>query len=115
MSDYKIPADTGSGVMFWNNDKRSEKAPDMSGKITLDIELVRSLVGMAKRGEPLVLDVSGWQRKSHKGTDMLTMSIKKVFKPGSGGADYRNVTPRQPVARSAPPKADDLGEDEIPF
>ena len=54
MADYKNK--DGSGVLFFNEDKKHEKAPDYKGKLILDRDY-------SKGSE---VKISGWRKKTPK-------------------------------------------------
>lgn len=54
MVDYKNK--DGSGVLFFNDDKRSEKAPDYKGKLILDRDYTKGSE----------VKISGWRKKTPK-------------------------------------------------
>ena len=78
----------GRLVLFTNNEKRSEKSPDMSGSIEFELpdalafaEWVTSQPGEDNyAGEKVIkVPVSAWNRESKKGTDFISgqMSVSK--------------------------------------
>ncbi|CAB4127610.1 hypothetical protein UFOVP95_36 [uncultured Caudovirales phage] len=54
MADYKNK--DGSGVLFFNEDKRNEKAPDYKGKLILDRDYTKGSE----------VKISGWRKKTPK-------------------------------------------------
>ena len=79
----------GRLVLFTNNEKRSEKSPDMSGTIEFDLSNALALAEWitAQPGEEnyagdkvIKVPVSAWNRESKKGTNFVSGSVS-VAKP----------------------------------
>jgi hypothetical protein len=54
--------DDNRGVLFWREEKETEKHPDWTGSVTI-----------AGR----TFDIAGWSRKSEKGKDYISISVNK--------------------------------------
>jgi hypothetical protein len=117
--NYSVPENTASGALFWRDSKKHEKAPDLGGTLTFDIELIRSLMAMYQNGEELAVDISAWRRTSAKG-EFLSVMVKKKWVPGGGQRvisqqpPARQMAQRGPAPRVRPPEPDDM-DSEIPF
>ena len=48
------------GVLFHQDKKKSPKAPDYTGNLEISRETLNHLVAMAKKDEPLKMQLSGW-------------------------------------------------------
>ena len=79
----------GRLVLFTNNEKRSEKSPDMNGTIEFDLSNALALAEWitAQPGEEnyagdkvIKVPVSAWNRESKKGTNFVSGSVS-VAKP----------------------------------
>ena len=94
----------GSGVAYWEEEKKSEKGPDYKGFIVLEMDY--------KAGEKLKFAV--WQRPTSKGTTLLSFKEDNWTKRKK--AEERNevveVVPAYRKHTQSKPIDDDL---EIPF
>ena len=79
----------GRLVLFTNNDKRTEKSPDMGGTIEFQLQDALALAEWitAQPGEEnyagdkvIKVPVSAWHRESKKGTNFVSGSVS-VAKP----------------------------------
>jgi hypothetical protein len=93
----------GSGVAYWEDDKRSEKAPDYKGFLVLEMDY--------KAGEKLKM--AFWERKTARGTTLL--SIKEDTWLKRKKAEENAPTEVQPSYRRNPPKRQDDDESDCPF
>ena len=65
------------GALFKNAKKTSQNAPDYTGSMTLDADLIVYIMDKFNAGEEMVdLDLAGWKKKSGKGIDFLSLSVK---------------------------------------
>lgn len=55
------------GALFINRNKTSEKQPDLSGDVEINMELLKALVELAKKNEPLKMRMAGWVREGKNG------------------------------------------------
>lgn len=113
-SKWERKPNTGDGVLFWEDEKKSDRAPDAKGSAVLDVGMLKLLIEQAKAGQEIKIEISAWNRKTRAGKDMMSLSLQMPYqRDGAGGG----TTLRQPVTRmppKAPPVTDDLGDD-IPF
>ena len=94
MSDeYKQRPNSGS--MFINRDKQEDKHPDFTGRLLIGPDLLE----LVQAGEEL--QISGWKKQTKGGQTFLSLSVKKVFRKGSGSA--------------APSRQKSLDDGEAPF
>lgn len=118
-----------SGALFYDDDKRSDKAPDFKGNFTLDNEVLDYIVRCVRANKPVKLEAAGWRRQ---GRDKRFISLKidvpyqdradnQMEKPVRNPyRDAREDPPRgqykKPAPRPAPAKKyDDDLNDEIPW
>jgi hypothetical protein len=97
MSDYPP-----GGVLFTNDRKKSDKAPDYTGNLELSDEVLRDLVAQAKEGKTPKMELVGWKKMGKSGKGFLSLVGKKPWEPDGS----RSETTRQK------PKAD---LDDLPF
>lgn len=98
----------GSGVAFWEEEKKSEKAPDFKGFIILEMDY--------KAGEKIKFAV--WQRPTSKGTSLLSFKEdnwtkrKKQEEREAYQAEVVEVTPAYKK-----PRVDSRirSDDDVPF
>ena len=86
---------TNKGSFFVNEQKKTEKHPDYSGKINIE-------------GTEYYL--SGWKKQSKTGKHFLSLSIKPVQQDASGNSFNNN-----PPIRQNQPDPFASGGDQIPF
>jgi len=93
-----------SGALFAARlPKRSEKGPDFTGSIDLDIALVEQLIQESTDGFSVKLRLSGWKRQGIKGE---FISIKyDEYKP----PQQQQAAPQQ--SRQAP----QIRDEDLPF
>lgn len=93
---------TNSGILFNNEEKRSDKSPDLTGNINVD---------------GVEYWLSGWRREGKKGK-FLSLKIKpKQQQRAESYRDYATDTSKTttPAPAAEAPK-DELGQDEfLPF
>jgi len=100
----------GSGVAFFEEEKKSEKGPDFKGFIVLEMDY--------KAGEKLKFAV--WQRPTSKGTSLLSFKEdnwtkrKKMEEKEAYRAEVVEVTPAYKKPRVDPRIRED-DDSEIPF
>jgi hypothetical protein len=86
------------GVLFHQDKKRSPKAPDYTGNLEISRETLNHLIAMAKKDEPLKMQLSGWRKRSKNGGTFLSLVAAKPYeKSESHGSPSRDM------------------DDEIPF
>jgi len=86
------------GVLFQQDKKRSPKAPDYTGNLEISRETLNHLIAMAKKNEPLKMQLSGWIKPTRTGGTFISLSASKPYeKPESSGSPSRDI------------------DDEIPF
>jgi hypothetical protein len=97
----------GSGVAYWEDEKKSEKGPDYKGFILLEMDY--------KAGEKLKFAV--WQRNTSKGTTLLAFkedNWTKRKRQEEKEAYRAEVTEVVPAYRKHTPKPID-DDDYVPF
>ena len=91
-----------SGALFMR-EKKSEKAPEWGGEITMEVSLLKKLIEESD-GDGVKIKLSGWVRQGNRGE---FISIKyDDFKPMS--QDRQFSAPRQAPAPQQPSIDDDL-------
>jgi hypothetical protein len=94
-----------SGALFMR-EKKSEKAPEWGGEITMEVSLLKKLIEESD-GDGVKIKISGWVRQGNRGE---FISIKyDDFKPAN--QDRQFSAPRQ-APKPAPVEMDDQ---DLPF
>ena len=89
------------GALFVNKNKKSEKAPDLSGDMELSPEDFEKLMAMHKAREPIMLRAAAWVKEGRSGKFYsMTLTPKEEYQGKGGG-------------RSESRRRDD--EDDLPF
>ena len=106
MDNNKYPA---TGSLFTQKEKRSEKSPDYSGMLTLEMEVLDDLIKQREEGilEPK-MNLVGWKKISKAGNGYLRI-IANIERDRQ---DNRNKY-QKPVQQNN--ASDDKLDDEIPF
>jgi len=92
----------GSGVAYWEDEKKSEKGPDYKGFVVLEMDY--------KAGEKLKM--AFWQRSTARGTTLLAIKEDNWLKRKK--MEENAPVEVQPAYRRAmPPKRQD--DDDVPF
>jgi len=95
-----------SGALFMR-EKKSEKAPEWGGEITMEVSLLKTLIEESD-GDGVKIKLSGWVRQGNRGE---FISIKyDSFKPMTQDRPYSE--PRQ---ASKPAQVDDIDDADLPF
>lgn len=69
-----------SGALFTVKDKKSDKAPDLSGNLCLGTDTVDYIIEQYNAGNPeITLDLSSWKKVSQGGNKFLSISVRKPF------------------------------------
>jgi|TARA_R100000988_G_C3871289_1_gene103920 hypothetical protein len=104
--ENKYPA---TGSLFTQKDKRTEKSPDYSGMLTLEMEVLDDLIKQKEEGilEPK-MNLVGWKKISKAGNGYLRI-IANIERDRQ---DNRNKY-QKPVQQNN--ASDDKLDDEIPF
>ena len=104
--ENKYPA---TGSLFTQKDKRTEKSPDYSGMLTLEMEVLEDLIKQKEEGiiEPK-MNLVGWKKVSKAGNGYLRL-IANIERDRQ---DNRNKY-QKPVQQNN--ASDDKLDDEIPF
>jgi hypothetical protein len=77
MSDYQTRPNTGS--MFLSKNKKSEKAPDFYGSISIDKDLLIELV-KNRTSELIEIKLDAWKKVTKNGDPWLSMSVNTYKK-----------------------------------
>ena len=94
----------GSGVAYWEDEKKSEKGPDYKGFVVLEMDY--------KAGEKLKM--AFWQRNTARGTTLLAIKEDNWLKRKK--MEENAPTEVQPAYRRAiPPKRQDDDDSDVPF
>lgn len=76
------------GALFAVKDKKSDKAPDLTGNLAIGVDTVAYILEQANAGNAeITLDLSAWKKVSGSGSKFLSVSIKQPFVKGQ--APYR--------------------------
>lgn len=89
----------GSGILFTNDRKKNEKAPDYTGNIEITPEFW-DLIKSKMNGGSVKLDLAGWAKKGQRG-NFVSLSVRPPFEK-SGGMGNQSRGSRLP-------------NDDIPF
>ena len=94
----------GSGVAYWEDEKKSEKGPDYKGFVVLEMDY--------KAGEKLKM--AFWQRSTARGTTLLAIKEDNWLKRKK--MEENAPVEVQPAYRRAmPPKRQDDDDSDVPF
>lgn len=64
-------------VLFPNKKKSGPNAPDYTGKVTLDEDLITFIQAtFDKTGDMVELDLAGWKKTSSNGSTFLSLAVK---------------------------------------
>lgn len=55
------------GALFINQNKTNEKAPDLSGDVEISMDMLKHLVDLAKRNQPLKMRMAAWVKQGQRG------------------------------------------------
>lgn len=93
-----------SGALFSVANKKSDKAPDLTGDIALGSDVVRYIIEQQRAGnQEITLDLSAWKKVSRSGSKFLSVKI---------GLPYKKPATAQPAQQSS---YDDDDDGEPPF
>jgi hypothetical protein len=74
------------GALFVNKNKKSDKAPDLSGDMELSPEDFQKLMAMHKAGDPIMLRAAAWIKEGKSGKFYsMTLSPKEEYQGKGGG------------------------------
>jgi hypothetical protein len=104
--ENKYPA---TGSLFTQKDKRTEKSPDYSGMLTIEMEVLDDLIKQKEEGilEPK-MNLVGWKKISKAGNGYLRI-IANIERDRQDNRNKYQMPVRQNNA------SDDKLDDEIPF
>mgnify|MGYP000229828142 FL=1 len=108
MDNNQYPA---TGGLFAQKEKRSDKSPDYSGMLNLEIEVVNDLIKQKEEGiDQPKINLVGWKKLSKAGNPYLRLigNIERERQEQQNGY----AEPNKPQQQS--PAKDEL-DDEIPF
>lgn len=108
------------GALFTNTNKKSPKASDYRGDVTLEGELLDYIMREAERGNPVKIELSGWKRQGRGGSTFISLSAQTPYSErggqqqqpqfrqgrgsyneGDGSGRYRDPVPnREPIQTS---------------
>lgn len=81
-----------SGTLFLNDQKTSDRAPDMSGRLLIDPSMIPAI----ERGE--TLRIAAWEKQTSNGGSLLSIAVSepqkredesRVEKPSQGGVSFQ--------------------------
>ncbi len=75
------------GALFVNKNKKSEKAPDLSGDMELSPEDFQKLMAMHKAGDPIMLRAAAWIKEGRSGKFYSMTLVPKEEYQGKGGSN----------------------------
>ena len=106
MENNQYPA---TGGLFAQKDKRSDKSPDYSGMLSLEMEVVEDLIKQKEEGisQPK-LNLVGWKKLSKAGSPYLRI-IGNIERDRQDKSDFK---PQQNQQQNS--SSNEL-DDEIPF
>ena len=109
MDTNKYPA---TGSLFTQKEKRSEKSPDYSGMLTLEMEVLDDLIKQKEEGilEPK-MNLVGWKKLSKAGNPYLRIIANIERDRKEQNQSYQN--PVQQVQQTN--NSNNITDDEIPF
>ena len=90
-----------TGALFRNDRDSNPKAPAWRGDIELDADLLRALVGVAKEGKPIKIQLAGWEKETKAGATFISVKAEMPRE-------------KKPEPKFTPSSRDD-DDDEIPF
>jgi hypothetical protein len=93
----------GSGVAYWEDEKKSEKGPDYKGFVVLEMDY--------KAGEKLKM--AFWQRSTARGTTLLAIKEDNWLKRKK--LEENAPTEVEPAYRRAVPPKRQTDDDDVPF
>tara|TARA_R110001632_G_scaffold13358_1_gene45821 strand:- start:1202 stop:1528 length:327 start_codon:yes stop_codon:yes gene_type:complete len=108
MDNNQYPA---TGGLFAQKEKRTDKSPDYSGMLNLEIEVVNDLIKQKEEGiDQPKINLVGWKKLSKAGNPYLRLigNIERERQEQQNGY----AEPNKPQQQSA--SKDEL-DDEIPF
>lgn len=85
-----------SGVLFAKDNKKTEKSPDYSGEIAIDL---KNLTAVRQEGGLHIFRLSGWKRQGRSGKTFLSLAVDRYEK--------RDDAPK--------PKRVSQADDDFPF
>lgn len=63
------------GTLWFNKDKRSEKAPDWGGSFELHTDTLKKLIELAKANKKVEFKISGWSRTLDSGKKLVSLAV----------------------------------------
>ncbi|MFO0449498.1 MAG: hypothetical protein ACK52I_12705 [Pseudomonadota bacterium] len=78
------------GVLFHQDKKTNPKAPDYTGNLEISRDTLNHLVAMAKKEQPLKMQLSGWKKPTKNGGTFLSLVAAKPYEKNSGGSSSRD-------------------------
>lgn len=84
-----MDAHPNSGALFVR-DKKSPNAPDYGGDLTIDGEVLDHILARAQRGEPVTLEIAGWQKQGRNGTRFISINGKVPYKERQQNQPYNS-------------------------
>ena len=70
-----------SGTLFLNDQKTSENAPDMSGRLLID----KSMIPAIERGD--ALRIAAWEKQTNNGGSLLSIAVSEQQKRDEGSQE----------------------------
>lgn len=76
-----------SGALWTSTQKRNDRAPDMYGDITIEKDLLMTLMNDAQGEASVKIKLDGWRKKDKNGNAMVSLKVntyKKNAAPQQG-------------------------------
>lgn len=84
MTDKPYPP---SGALFERKQGAPQNAPDLSGPLEISKELLKELIEMANRGEPIKMDLAGYRNEHPARGTWIKLYAKKPYVKNAGGTN----------------------------
>jgi hypothetical protein len=75
--EYQAQPNTGN---LFTSTKRNDKAPDMNGKITIEKDLLMTLIEEAQGEATVTIKLDGWRKKDKNNNPMVSLKVN-TWKP----------------------------------
>ena len=69
------------GALFTNDRRTNEKAPTMTGNLVIDPELLKHLISLAQKSQPLRIRLAAWTNTSGAGKKYLSLKPSPEQEP----------------------------------
>lgn len=79
-----------SGALF-QRPKRTPKAPDFGGDITVDAEVLDFVLAQVKAGQPVKLEINGWKRQGKNDSNFISLTVAIPYDVRKGSAPQQGA------------------------